>query len=83
MTQACAYWRGEIGAHVVGALDEHAAVLVVEHIAVCADCRGEYDELVPVRDWLSRLSARQAAAVMPRQASPPAGPPGCTQPQVF
>ena len=56
MSHSCAQWRGEIGAYVVGALDGSARDGVARHLAACADCRAEYDELVPVRSWLSLLA---------------------------
>ena len=55
MGHECPDWRGEIGAYIVGALDEPAATAVAGHIAICAGCCAEYDELVSVRSWLSKL----------------------------
>lgn len=55
MSRSCAQWRGDIGAYIVGALDAHAREQVCRHLAACAGCRAEYDELVPVRDWLDLL----------------------------
>jgi hypothetical protein len=52
MSSSCAQWRGEIGAYVVGALDGFARDRVTRHLAACAGCRAEYEELLPVRDWL-------------------------------
>ena len=60
MSRACAYWRGEIGAYIVGALDEQDASLLFQHLAICADCRAEFEELVPVRSWLGCLFPCQA-----------------------
>ncbi len=56
MSQACAGWRGDIGAYIVGALDRDAAARVRRHLRRCRDCRADYTDLVPVRDWLDRLS---------------------------
>ena len=56
MSHSCAQWRGEIGAYVVGALDGGARDRVARHLAACAGCRADYDELVPVRDWLGLLA---------------------------
>lgn len=53
---ACAQWRGEIGAYIVGALDKDAGSQVSRHLAACAACRAEYEELVLVRDWLDLLA---------------------------
>jgi anti-sigma factor RsiW len=55
MSHSCLQWRGEIGAYVVGALDGCASDQVSRHIAACAGCRTDYDELVPVREWLGLL----------------------------
>jgi Putative zinc-finger len=56
MSHACAQWRGDIGAYIVGALDSSARDRVIRHVAACAACRADYDELVPVRDWLGLLA---------------------------
>lgn len=55
-SRACPQWRGDIGAHIVGALDDAARLRVIGHLAQCPACRADYDELVPLRRWLSRLS---------------------------
>ncbi|MBO0772135.1 MAG: zf-HC2 domain-containing protein [Actinobacteria bacterium] len=57
MSQACASWRGDLGAYLVGALDREACAGVRRHLEICPACRAEYEELVPVRDWLGRLAA--------------------------
>lgn len=57
MSHSCAEWRGDIGAYIVDALDGPARARVRRHLAACADCRAEYDELVPVRAWLGRLAS--------------------------
>jgi hypothetical protein len=56
MSRSCARWRGEIGAYIVGALDDCALVQVTRHLESCTGCRQDYEELVPVRDWLSLLA---------------------------
>jgi len=56
MTRACAEWRGDIGAYIVGALDREGCAAVRRHLAACPVCRTEYDDLRPVRDWLARLA---------------------------
>jgi anti-sigma factor RsiW len=56
MSYSCAEWRGDIGAYIVGALDARARTQVRRHLAACAGCRAEYDDLVPVRAWLGRLA---------------------------
>ena len=56
MSCSCAEWRGDIGAYIIGALDGRARARVSRHLAACAGCRAEYDDLIPVRDWLDRLA---------------------------
>jgi hypothetical protein len=56
MSHSCAQWRGEIGAYVVGALDNCARDRVTRHLAACAGCRADHAELVPVRDCLGLLA---------------------------
>jgi len=67
MSQACATWRGDVGAYLVGALDGGARTQVIAHLESCAGCRSEYDELVPVRGLLSQLAGPDAA---PRAGGP-------------
>ena len=55
MSQACAEWHGDIGAYVVGALSPAEAGRMLRHLRGCAGCRADYQDLVPVRDWLDRL----------------------------
>jgi hypothetical protein len=55
MSASCTQWRGDIGAYVVGALDDHANGRVTRHLANCRGCRADYDELVQVRDCLNRV----------------------------
>jgi Putative zinc-finger len=56
MSRSCIEWRGDIGAYIVGALDDRARDRVTRHLAECAGCRADYDELVPVRACLGRLA---------------------------
>jgi Putative zinc-finger len=63
--RACARWRGEIGAYIVGALDRQACREVTRHLAACSACRAEYEELVPVRDWLGLLALPADQPVRP------------------
>jgi len=67
MSRACATWRGDMGAYLVGALDAGARAQVMAHLESCAGCRSEYDELVPVRGLLSQLAGPDAA---PRAGGP-------------
>jgi anti-sigma factor RsiW len=78
MSQACTEWHGEIGAYVVGALSPAEADRMRRHLRGCAGCRADYQDLVPVRDWLGRLGpadgmpARQPPDSFPLE---PARPP--------
>ena len=56
MPRACPKWQGEIGAYIVGALDADAALALARHLAQCADCRAEYDELAPLRDLMDQFT---------------------------
>jgi putative zinc finger protein len=67
MSRACAAWRGDVGAYLVGALDGDARPRVISHLETCAACRSDYDELVPVRGLLSQLAGPDAA---PRAGGP-------------
>jgi hypothetical protein len=58
MSQACSAWRGDIGAYVVGALSSQAGARLRRHLETCPACRADYQDLVPVRDWLE-LAAPQ------------------------
>jgi len=70
MSQACARWRGDIGAYIVGALDEGASADVRRHLRTCANCRSEYEELLPVRDWLTQVRGTNGTAVRRKPGGP-------------
>jgi len=70
MSHSCAQWRGEIGAYVVGALDDCARVRVARHLAACAGCRADHTELVPVRDWLGLLALTASGLELGPAAQP-------------
>jgi anti-sigma factor RsiW len=61
MGQGCTGWRGDLGAYVVGALEreEHAAMR--RHLAACQACNADYEDLLPVRDWLTQTKRHLAA----------------------
>lgn len=61
MTQGCAGWRDDLAAFVLGALDGEDRAAMERHLADCAACRAAYQELVPVRDWLTRTRRHLAA----------------------
>lgn len=80
MVQACADWQGDIGAYLVGALDERTGATVTQHLGSCAGCRAEFHELAPVRSWLSLLMLRQPHPHHHRDVPGSAAPqlPGCS-----
>ncbi|PZG38834.1 hypothetical protein C1I98_24150 [Spongiactinospora gelatinilytica] len=65
----CEEVRLSLGAHALGALEADEAVVVEAHLAECAECRAEYDELAGVTAFLGRVSAGDVAqAVRPPRA---------------
>jgi anti-sigma factor RsiW len=63
MSQGCAEWRGELSACVLGALDGEKRAAMRRHLAACPACHAEFEDLLPVRDWLA--STRQHLATCP------------------
>jgi hypothetical protein len=74
MTQACAAWRGDLGAYIVGALGPQAIARVRRHLETCAACRADYQDLVPVRDWLDRAAPLDRTSDDRVPARPPLEP---------
>ena len=74
MTQACAVWRGDIGAYVVGALDAESSARVRRHLRACRACRDDYHDLVPVRGWLDWLVLAGEPGAGDRPGRPPLEP---------
>jgi len=74
MSQACAGWRGDIGAYVVGALGPVEAAGVKRHLRGCAACRADYQDLLPVRDWLGRMNPADGMPAYPSPGRPPLVP---------
>src|SRR5215472_16945908 len=74
MSQACAGWRGDIGAYVVGALGPVEAAGVKRHLRGCAACRADYQDLLPVRDWLGRMNPADGMPAYPAPGQPPLVP---------
>lgn len=58
----CAVARLDIGAFVMGSLDEEDTRRVREHVARCVRCRAEYDELAGLPVLLARLTEAEAQA---------------------
>jgi anti-sigma factor RsiW len=74
MSQACAGWRGDIGAYVVGALGPVEGARVNRHLRGCAACRADYQDLLPVRDWLGRMDPADGMPARYPPGRPPLGP---------
>jgi anti-sigma factor RsiW len=74
MSQACTGWRGDIGAYVVGALGPVEAARVKRHLRGCAACRADYEDLLPVRDWLGRVDPADGMPARHPSGRPPLGP---------
>jgi hypothetical protein len=70
MSGSCAEWRGEIGGYIVGALHGQARARVGRHLVACRGCRAEYDDLVPVRAWLTQLPVADASPVTRPRGGP-------------
>jgi anti-sigma factor RsiW len=61
MSQGCATWRDDLGAYAIGALDSEERAAMRRHLAACPGCRTDYEDLLPVRDWLTRTKQHLAA----------------------
>ena len=55
MIQGCVAWRDDLGVYVIGALDGEERARMRRHLAACPACRTDYEDLLPVRDWLTRI----------------------------
>ncbi|MET8336785.1 anti-sigma factor family protein [Streptosporangium canum] len=67
MMTTCDEVRMSLGAYVLGALEPEECVLVEAHLAECAGCRAEFEELTGVATFLGRVSEEDVAQV----GSPP------------
>ncbi|MER5645503.1 zf-HC2 domain-containing protein [Streptosporangium sp. NPDC002524] len=67
MMMTCDEVRMSLGVYVLGALEPDERVLVEAHLAECAECRAELEELAGVTTFLGRVSESDVAQV----ASPP------------
>ncbi|WP_344746941.1 anti-sigma factor family protein [Streptosporangium vulgare] len=67
MMMTCDEVRMSLGVYVLGALEPDERVLVEAHLAECAECRAELEELAGVTTFLGRVSEGDVAQV----ASPP------------
>ncbi|ACZ83904.1 hypothetical protein Aros01_02246 [Streptosporangium roseum] len=67
MMTTCDEVRMSLGAYVLGALEPEECVFVEAHLAECAGCRAEFEELTGVATFLGRVSEEDVAQV----GSPP------------
>ncbi|WP_440099859.1 zf-HC2 domain-containing protein [Streptosporangium sp. H16] len=67
MMMTCDEVRMSLGVYALGALEPDERVLVEAHLAECAECRAELEELAGVTAFLGRVSEGDVAQV----ASPP------------
>jgi anti-sigma factor RsiW len=58
----CRRWRENLGALVLGQLDDEERAATAAHLDGCAECRAELDLLVPVAEALPLADPRQLAA---------------------
>ncbi|MGA4540786.1 anti-sigma factor family protein [Uniformispora flossi] len=69
--QICGALRLDLGAYVLGTLDETETRWVRSHVAVCPECRAEYDELAVLPAFLARLTPAEAEATGTSLTTPP------------
>ncbi|NUU23408.1 MAG: hypothetical protein HOV68_18135, partial [Streptomycetaceae bacterium] len=60
--QVCGALRLDLGAYVLGTLDETETQWIRSHVAICPECRAEYDELAVLPSFLARLTPAEAEA---------------------
>ena len=53
MTHDCAEWYGNLGAYVLGALDGEERAAMRRHLAACAACHADLEDLLRVGNWLA------------------------------
>jgi hypothetical protein len=74
MSRSCPQWRGDIGACIAGALQARELDRLNRHLTGCPGCRAEYNDLLPVGDWLAMLPvADLAALLLPMPGEPEPG----------
>lgn len=71
MSRSCPQWRGDIGACIAGALRARELDRLNRHLTGCPDCRAEYNDLLPVGDWLAKLPVADLAALLPPMPGEP------------
>jgi hypothetical protein len=76
-------WRPDVALYVIGALETEERAAMRRHLGTCPACRAEYEDLLPVRDWLCQTRQHLAACRACRadyqaflRPGPPTGEPG-------
>ncbi|MDO9457646.1 anti-sigma factor [Nocardioides sp.] len=63
--------RTDLGAYVLGALPPDEVAVLEAHLATCAGCRAERDDLLPAATVLGELKRSEAAPPLPVESAPP------------
>jgi hypothetical protein len=71
MSRSCPQWRGDIGACIVGALQARELDRLDRHLTACPGCRADYNDLLPVGDWLAMLPVADLVALLPTMPGEP------------
>jgi Putative zinc-finger len=71
MSRSCPQWRGDIGACIAGALQARELDRLNRHLTGCPGCRAEYNDLLPVGDWLAMLPVADLVALLPPMPGEP------------
>jgi hypothetical protein len=71
MSRSCPQWRGDIGACIVGALQAREFDRLNRHLTACPGCRADYNDLLPVGDWLAMLAVADLVALLPTTLAEP------------
>jgi len=71
MSRSCPQWRGDIGACIVGALQTRELDRLNRHLTDCPGCRADYNDLLPVGDWLAMLAVADLEALLPTMPTEP------------
>lgn len=71
MSRSCPQWRGDIGASIVGALRARELDRLNRHLTDCPGCRADYNDLLPVGDWLAMLPVADLVTLLPTTPAEP------------
>jgi hypothetical protein len=71
MSRSCPQWRGDIGACIAGALQAQELDWLNRHLRACPGCLADYNDLLPVGDWLAMLAVADLVALLPTMPGEP------------